>query len=111
MKLIIAIIPSYTMESVIEELDKIKVYRKTVSNVLGIGVSHTEVYRGLMETGNLVKKVRFEIAVNDPLVELVIDAISKGSENADSDGKIFIINLEECIQLGTGVRGPNAVGQ
>lgn len=111
MKLIIAIIPSYKMEEVIEALDKIKIYRKTVSNVLGVGLSHTEVYRGLTETGNLVKKVRFEIAVNDSLVESVIEAISQGAENKDSDGKIFVLNIEECVQIGTGKRGVEAAGQ
>jgi nitrogen regulatory protein P-II 1 len=99
------------MENVIEELDKIQVYRKTVSNVLGIGISHTEVYRGLLETGNLVKKVRFEIAINDEKVNPVIEAITRGAHNEDSDGKIFIINLEDCIQLGTNIRGPDAIGQ
>jgi len=111
MKLIIAIVPSYTMEKVIDELDKIKVYRKTVSNVLGVGMCHTEVYRGLSETGNLVQKVRFEIAINDELVESVIKAIAEGSQNEDSDGKIFVLNIENCVQLGTGLKGPAAVGQ
>lgn len=111
MKMIIAVVPSYKMEDVVQELDKINVYRKTVSNVLGIGRPHTEVYRGSLETGNLVKKVRFEIAVNDHLVEPTIAAITKGAQNVDGDGKIFILHLEECIQLGTDIRGTGAVGQ
>ncbi len=108
MKLIIAIVPSYRMEKIIEELDKIQVFRKTVSNVLGIGQPHTEVYRGLSETGNLVKKVRFEIAVNDAKVDPVISIFA---HEEVSDGKIFILPLEDCIQIGTGKRGPDAVGQ
>lgn len=111
MKLIIAIVPSYRMEKIIEELDKIKVFRKTVSNVLGVGQSHTEVYRGLSETGNLVKKVRFEIAVNDPMVEPVIAAIIHETQQEDNDGKIFVLPMEDCIQIGTGKRGSEAVGQ
>lgn len=111
MKLIIAIIPSYRMENVIEALNEIKIFRKTVSNVLGIGQLQTEVYRGLLETGNLVKKVRFEIAVNDQFVEPVIEAITRVAQNEESDGKIFVLNLEDCIQIGTGKRGPEAVGQ
>lgn len=111
MKLVIAIVPSYRMEKIIEELDKIKVFRKTVSNVLGIGQPHTEVYRGLSETGNLVKKVRFEIAVNDPMVEAVISAIIHETQKEDTDGKIFVLPLEDCIQIGTDKRGEGAVGQ
>ena len=111
MKLIIAIVPSYRMESIIEELDRIKVFRKTVSNVLGVGQAQTEVYRGLSETGNLVKKVRFEIAVSDSMVEPVISAISDETQKENTDGKIFVLALEDCIQLGTGKRGAEAIGQ
>jgi nitrogen regulatory protein P-II 1 len=99
------------MEKIIEELDKIQVFRKTVSNVLGIGQPHTEVYRGLSETGNLVKKVRFEIAVNDTMVEPVIAAIIHETQQEDNDGKIFVLPMEDCIQIGTGKRGCEAVGQ
>lgn len=111
MKMIVAIVPSYRLEKIIEELDKIHIYRKTVSNVLGIGQPHTEVYRGLSETGNLVKKIRFEIAVNDAMVEPVIKAITSNLPEGDADGKIFIMAIEDCIQIGTGARGPDAVGQ
>jgi nitrogen regulatory protein PII len=111
MKLIIAIIPSHHMESVIAELNKIHVFRKTVSNVLGVGKSHREVYRGLMETGDLVKKIKFEIAVDDGKVEEVLKAFADGTHNDEQDGKIFILNIEECIQLGTSHRGSDAVGQ
>ena len=111
MKMIIAIVASYRMENVIEELNKIQVYRKTISNVLGVGQSHKEVYRGLVETGDLIKKVRFEIAVADDRVEAVINAFAAASEYTDQDGKIFVMNIEECIQMGTGKRGSEAVGQ
>lgn len=111
MKMIVAIVPSYRLEKIIEELDKIRVFRKTVSNVLGIGQPHTEVYRGVSETGNLVKKVRFEIAINDNMVEPVIAAIMKDLPEGDADGKIFIMPIEDCIQIGTGQRGTAAVGQ
>lgn len=111
MKLIIAIIPTYKMESVIEALDQIHIYRKTVSTVLGIGKEQREVYRGQSETGNLVKKVQFEIAINDEQVDLVVRAIVKSAQNEEHDGKIFILPMEDCIQIGTGKRGPEAIGQ
>lgn len=111
MKLIIAIVPSYRMENVIAELDKIKIFRKTVTNVLGVGRPQKEVYRGLKEIGNLVPKVRFEIAVNDSVLEAAINAIKIGAQNEDGDGKIFVMNLENCIQIGTQNTGADAVGQ
>lgn len=109
MKLITAIIPSHKLEDVVHALDQAKIYRKTVTSVLGVGESRTEVYRGLIETGNLIKKIRLDIAVNDQTVESTIQAIIKGADG--EDGKIFVVDLVECIQIENGKRGPEAVGQ
>lgn len=111
MKLIVAIIPTHKMEDVIHALDEIKIFRKTVSHVLGVGQSHTEVYRGMHETGNLVRKIRFDIAVSEEKVESTIQAIIKGAENEAGDGKIFILDINDCIELGSNKRGPEAIGQ
>ena len=111
MKLIIAIIPFHKLEDVIHELDKIKIYRKTISNVLGVGQSHPDVHRDNLEAGNFVKKVRFEIAVNEDLVEPALEAITKAANNVDGDGKIFVLDLADCIQIGSGKKGPEAIGQ
>ena len=71
MKLIIAVIQPHKLEDVLQELDKSEIYLKTVTNVLGCGRQKgaTQVYRGRKETGNLLKKVRLEIAVNENYVE------------------------------------------
>jgi nitrogen regulatory protein P-II 2 len=113
MKLIIAVIQSHKLEDVLRELDEKEVYLKTVSNVLGCGRQKglTEIYRGRKETGNLIKKVRLEIAVNDNYVEPAIAAISKGAKTGEiGDGKIFVIDLVECIRIRTGERGTKAIG-
>ena len=113
MKLIIAIIQPHKLEDVLQELDKEKIYLKTVSNVLGCGrqKGKTEVYRGKKETGNLLKKVRIEIAVNEKYVEPTILAITKGAKTSKiGDGKIFVIDLAECVRIRTGERGPEAIG-
>lgn len=113
MKLIIAIIQPHKLEDVLQELDKNEIYLKTVSHVLGCGrqKGQTEVYRGRKETGNLLKKVRLEIAVNENFVQPTIDAIMKGAKTGEiGDGKIFILNLPECIRIRTGERGGNAIG-
>lgn len=111
MKLVVAIIPLHKLEDVIHELDQIGVYRKTVSHVLGVGQSHTEVYRGHLETGNLVRKLRFDIAVNEKMVEPTVQAIIKGAQNEAGDGKIFVLDIHDCIELGSDKRGCDAVGQ
>jgi nitrogen regulatory protein P-II 1 len=113
MKLIIAIIQPHKLEEVKEELYKEEVNLITVSEVLGHGRQKgiTEVYRGVKETGNLLRKVRLEIAVNDNFVEPTINAIVKGAKTGETgDGKIFIIDLKECIRIRTEERGSHAIG-
>lgn len=113
MKLIIAIIQPHRLEDVLQELDKADIYLKTVSSVLGCGrqKGRTEVYRGKKETGNLLKKVRLEIAVNEKFVEPAISAIMKGARTGKiGDGKIFLLDLAECMRIRTGEKGGEAIG-
>jgi nitrogen regulatory protein P-II 1 len=113
MKLVIAIIQAHKLEDVLQELDKNEIYLKTVSHVLGCGrqKGRTEVYRGRKETGNLLKKVRLEIAVNEAYVKPTVSAIMKAAKTgAIGDGKIFILDLSECIRIRTGEKGSMAIG-
>ncbi len=113
MKLIIAIIQPYKLEDVKEELYKQEVNLLTVSEVLGHGRQKgvTEIYRGAKETGNLLRKVRLEIAVNDNFVEPTIKAIIKGAKTGETgDGKIFVLDLPQCIRIRTGETGGVAIG-
>jgi len=113
MKLIVAIIQPHKLEEVKEELYKIEVNLITVSEVLGHGRQKgiTEVYRGTKETGNLLRKARLEIAVNEEFVEPTIKAIIKGAKTGETgDGKIFVIDLKECVRIRTEERGSTAIG-
>ena len=113
MKLIIAIIQPHRLEEVKEELYKAEVNLITVNEVLGHGRQKgiTEVYRGHKETGNLLRKIRLEIAVNDNFVEPTVKAIVKGAKTGEAgDGKIFILDLKECVRIRTEERGIVAIG-
>lgn len=113
MKLIIAIIQPHKLEEVKEELYKAGVNLITVSEVLGHGRQKgvTEVYRGTKEAGNLLRKVRLEIAVNDNFAEPTIKAIVKGAKSGEiGDGKIFVLELKDCIRIRTEERGSQAIG-
>lgn len=113
MKLIIAIIQPDKLEEVKEELYKVEVNLITVSEVLGHGRQKgiTEIYRGAKETGNLLHKVRLEIAVNENYVEPTIKAIIRGAKTGvTGDGKIFILDLAECVRIRTEERGGTAIG-
>jgi nitrogen regulatory protein P-II 1 len=113
MKLVIAIIQPYKLEEVKDELYKAEVNLITVSEVLGHGRQKgvTEVYRGAKETGNLLRKIRLEIAVNDNYLEPTIRAIVKGAKSGEiGDGKIFVLDLKECVRIRTEERGTIAIG-
>jgi nitrogen regulatory protein P-II 2 len=113
MKMVIAIIQPHRLEQVKEELYKEEVNLITVSEVLGHGRQKgvTEVYRGMKETGNLLRKIRLEIAVNENYVERIISAITKGAKTGQiGDGKIFVLDLPECVRIRTGERGGEAIG-
>ena len=113
MKLIIAIIQPHRLEQVKEKLYKAEVNLITVNEVLGHGRQKgvTEVYRGFKETGNLLRKIRLEIAVNENFVEPTINAIIAGAKTGQTgDGKIFVVDLPECVRIRTGERGGEAIG-
>jgi len=113
MKLIIAVIQPHRLDDVLKELESREIHLKTVSNVLGCGRQKgvTEVYRGVKETGNLLKKVRIEVAVNEEFVKPTVDAIVKGAKTGKiGDGKIFVLDLGECIRIRTGETGKEAIG-
>jgi nitrogen regulatory protein P-II 2 len=113
MKLVIAIIQPHKLEAVKSALEAVDVNLMTVTEVLGQGRQKgvTEIYRGAKEAGGLLKKVRLDIAVNEDFVEPTISAITKSAHTGDvGDGKIFIVELAECIRISTGERGGQAIG-
>ena len=113
MKLIIAVIQPHKLDDVKTALEAVDVNLMTVTEVLGQGrqKGFTEIYRGAKEAGGLLKKVRLDIAVNENFVEPTLAAITKGAHTGSvGDGKIFVVELAECIRISSGERGGNAIG-
>ncbi len=113
MKLIIAYIQPERLNPVKQALFENEVYRISVQNALGCGrqKGYHESYRGSEIEVNLLKKVRLEIAVNESFVEPTVQAIIKGARTGNiGDGKIFILDLAECIRIRTGEKGTEAIG-
>ena len=113
MKLITAIIQPHRLEEVKKALYEADVNLITVSEVLGHGRQKgiDEYYRGSKESGNLLRKIRLDIAVNENFVEPTVKAIIKGARTGKiGDGKIFVIDLPRCIRIRTGDEGSQAIG-
>ncbi|REJ69914.1 MAG: P-II family nitrogen regulator [Planctomycetota bacterium] len=115
MKLIHAIIQPTKLNAVKEALAAVAVERLTVCDAQGIGQQRgqTQTFRGHEYKTDLLRKIALEIAVNDDFVERTIEAISSvartGPEGHIGDGKIFVMPMEETINLNGPVRGPEAV--
>ena len=113
MKLVIAYIQPEKLNDVKKTLYDAEVYKMSVTNALGCGqqMGYTESYRGVVTEVNLLKKVRMEIAVNEDFVRPTVDAIIAGARTGEiGDGKIFIVDLAECIRIRTGETGSPAIG-
>ena len=116
MKMIVAIIRPEKLDDVQKALAERDVYLMTVSDVRGCGRQrgYTEVYRGQEVETRLIPKLKIEIAVTEAFVEATVEAIvhaaRSGNPGAVGDGKIFVMNLDECIRIRTGESGSDAIG-
>jgi len=105
MKLVMAIIKPFKLEDVREALTPLGVEGMTISEVKGFGrqKGQSEIYRGAEYTVNFLPKVKIEVAINDDMVEAVVDAITKSAAtNKIGDGKIFVYSLDKAVRIRTG---------
>ena len=112
MKFVSAIIKPFKLDDVREALSDIGVQGITVTEVKGFGrqKGHTELYRGAEYVVDFLPKVKLDVAINDDLVEQVVEAISKAANTGKiGDGKIFVSNLEQAIRIRTGESGDEAL--
>lgn len=115
MKLIYAVIQPTKLEAVQRALARLGVTRMSVSDAMGYARQRgqTESYRGAEYQTNLLRKVQLEIAVNDDFVQRTIECLQQtarsSTEGTIGDGKIFVLPMEEAVQLNDAQRGPGAI--
>ena len=112
MKLITAVIKPFKLDEVREALSAIGVQGLTVTEVKGFDrqKGHTELYRGAEYVVDFLPKVKIEAAVNDDVVERVIEAIEASARTGKiGDGKIFVSPLDQVIRIRTGETGNDAL--
>jgi nitrogen regulatory protein P-II 2 len=111
-KLITAIIKPFKLDEVRQAISDIGVQGVTVTEVRGFGRQrgHTEIYRGAEYAIEFVPKTKIEIAVENALVDLVIEAIIKSAKTGKvGDGKIFVFDLAQVVRIRTGERDASAL--
>ena len=112
MKLITAIIKPFKLDEVREALSAIGVQGITVTEVRGFGrqKGHTELYRGAEYVVDYLPKVKVEAAVDEAIVDRIIEAIEQSARTGKiGDGKIFIVDLEQVVRIRTGETGADAL--
>jgi len=112
MKMITAVIKPFKLDDVRESISDIGVHGMTMTEVKGFGRQrgHTELYRGAEYVVDFLPKVKLEVAVDDDLVDQVVEAISKSASTGKiGDGKIFITPVEQVVRIRTGETGPEAL--
>jgi nitrogen regulatory protein PII len=118
MKLVQAIIQPQRLDAVLAALERVAVERMTVLDGVGFG-------RRLEDSGGtpnafaalrprkLLRNVVLEIVVNDDFVERTMEAIASaartGAEGRLGDGKIWVMAVDQTIQIGGNEVGPGAV--
>jgi nitrogen regulatory protein P-II 2 len=111
-KIISAVIKPFRLDDVRSALSDIGINGLTVYEVKGFGrqKGHTELYRGAEYVVDYIPKVKIDVAVDDELVDQVIDAIIESARTGKiGDGKIFVTNLENVIRIRTGESGSTAL--
>ena len=112
MKMVTAIVKPFKLDEVREALSAIGVQGVTVTEVKGFGrqKGHTELYRGAEYVVDFLPKVKIEAAVDDAIVDRVIEVIENAARTGKiGDGKIFVSSLEQVVRIRTGETGKDAL--
>ena len=112
MKMVTAIVKPFKLDEAREALSAIGVQGITVTEVKGFGrqKGHTELYRGAEYVVDFLPKVKIEAAVDDAIVDRVIEAIESAARTGKiGDGKVFVSSLEQVVRIRTGETGKDAL--
>jgi nitrogen regulatory protein P-II 2 len=112
MKLVTIIIKPFKLDEVREALTDINVGGLTMTTVEGFGRQKglTELYQPGDNETYLLPKIKLEIAVNDEILDLVIDTVSRHAYTGKiGDGKIFVSPLEKVYRIRTGEQDQEAI--
>ncbi|QSG11147.1 Nitrogen regulatory protein PII [Halapricum desulfuricans] len=111
-KMVVAVIRPDKLGDVKQALVEADAPSLTVTNVSGRGSQPAKKgqWRGEEYVVDLHQKVKIECVVADTPVDDVVEAIKDGAHTGEKgDGKIFVLPVEDAVQIRTGEEGPEAV--
>ena len=104
MKLIQAVVDPGAIHRVQDELNRVEVFRLTISDVETL-----ERPRSPGLTFETRAGVRLEIAVNENFVKPTLDALYRALKDEDERAAVYVLPLKDAIRIRTGERGPEAI--
>ena len=105
MKIVMAVIKPFKLDSVRDALTRLGVLGLTVTEVKGYGrqKGHTEIYRGAEYAVTFLPKLKIEVAAPSDQVDKIIEAISGAAKTGEiGDGKIFVLGIDRAVRIRTG---------
>ncbi|MFM8708101.1 MAG: P-II family nitrogen regulator [Planctomycetia bacterium] len=106
MRLVVAVLRPAQLEAVRQALAAVHVTRLTVCDAQGF------------RAGGIAQESVMEIAVNDDFLDRTVDTIRQaieiapacqGDDGDDVAGRLFVLPIEEAVQIYREVHGPEAV--
>ncbi|MFC6752911.1 ammonium transporter [Halorubrum tibetense] len=111
-KMVTAVVRPDKLGAIKQALAEINAPSLTVTNVSGRGSQPAKKgqWRGEEFTVDLHQKVKVEVVVADIPADEVAEAIADAAKTGEpGDGKVFILPVEDAMQVRTGATGPEAV--
>ncbi|ESS03099.1 MAG: ammonia permease [uncultured archaeon A07HR67] len=111
-KMVTAVVRPDKLGDIKTALAEINAPSLTVTNVSGRGNQPAKKgqWRGEEFTVDLHQKVKVDVVVADIPADEVAEAISEAAKTGEpGDGKVFILPVEDAVQVRTGATGPEAV--
>lgn len=107
MKLITAVVQPDTVPAVQRALEALGVLGMTLSEVQGCGRQrgHTEIYRGVRHSVELVPKSRLDVVVDDGISEAALQGVVDAARTGNvGDGKVWVTTVDTVVRVRTGER-------
>ena len=111
-KMVTAVVRPDKLSDIKQALAEINAPSLTVTNVSGRGSQPAKKgqWRGEEFTVDLHQKVKVDVVVADIPADEVAEAIADAAKTGETgDGKVFILPVEDALQVRTGATGPEAV--
>jgi nitrogen regulatory protein PII len=111
-KIVKIVIPTFKLEAVRKALASIHIFNIIAMEVSGYGHFKEGVHMGYFdaEVVSFVPNIAVEVAVRAADVQMVINAVMRAVKSGKmSDGKIFVLPLDNVIHIRTGESGESAL--